>query len=115
MNLNSLIINTLKPLVPDVVPNFYGGTATKYISFNCLGDEAVLFADNEPKINEVEMQIHLFCPLTFNSIALKKKIRLALFGVGFTYPTIDEAYETDTKLVHTVFECSMSGATEREE
>lgn len=114
MNVNKLIIDTLKPLVPDVEPDDYEGENTTYITFNYADDRAVLFGNDEPLIDEVDMQIHLFCPHSFNVKNLKKQIRLALFGAGFTYPIITEFYEKDTKTTHIIYECSMSGATERE-
>ena len=38
---------------------------TTYITFNYADDRAVLFGNDEPLIDEVDMQIHLFCPHSF--------------------------------------------------
>ena len=65
MNVNKLIIDTLKPLVPDVVPTKYTGTNTTYITFNYEDDRAVEFADDTPII-DVAICKFIFCPRTFN-------------------------------------------------
>lgn len=115
MNVNSLIINTLSPLVPDVVPNKYTGTATTYIVFNCEDDRGEVFADNMPITDVVYLMIHLFCPMSFNYHTLKKQIRSRLFKAGFSYPTIQIFYEEDTQMNHIVFQCEIEGNSETEE
>ena len=115
MNVNKLIIDTLKPLVPDVVPDVYTGTNKTYITFNYADDRAAIFADNEPQIDIASMQIHLFMPDTLNPMTLKKQIRSKLFRAGFSYPEITRVHEDDTKLNHIIFECDIEGEPESEE
>ncbi|RDU22760.1 hypothetical protein [Anaerosacchariphilus polymeriproducens] len=113
MNVNSLIINTLKPIVSAVYPNKYSGTEQTYITFNYADDRAVEFADDTPQIDKSNIQIHLFTPNDY--MELKKQIRLKLFQGGFSYPSITDLYEDDTKLNHIIFECEITGNSETEE
>lgn len=113
MNVNKLIIDTLSPLVPDVVPMAYTGTNDTYITFNYEDDRGEVFADDEPLIDIAYLQIHLFCSGNFNT--LKKQIRSKLFGAGFSYPAITTLYEEDTKKYHIIFQCSIEGNSETEE
>lgn len=112
MNVNKLIIDTLKPLVPDVVPTKYTGTNTTYITFNYEDDRAVEFADDAPIIDVAYTQIHLFCPRTFNFNNLKKQIRSALFKAGFSYPSVTILYEDETEINHIIFQCEIEGEPE---
>lgn len=115
MNVNTLIIDTLKPLIPDVVPTKYTGTNTTYITFNYEDDRAGTFADDEPQEDVAYMQIHLFCPRTYNINKVKKQIRSRLFKAGFSYPRVTVLYEDDTETNHIVFQCEIEGNTEAEE
>lgn len=115
MNVNNLIITALKPLVADVVPGHYTGTAKTYIAFNYEDDRGELFADDEPEIDKAYMQIHLFTPGSFNYMTLKKQIRQALRKAGFSYPTVQSYYESDTDKNHIIFQCEIEGDSETEE
>lgn len=115
MNVNSLVINALSPLVSDVEPDNYKGDATTYITFNYSDDRAVEFADDIPIMDMAYLQIHLFCPEKFNFQTLKKQIRSRLFGAGFSYPQISSFYEDESKTNHIIFECSIEGQSETEE
>ena len=115
MNVNGLIVSTLKPLVPDVFPGHYTGTLPTYIVFNYADDRGEVFADDEPQNDIAYLQIHLFCPGKFNYMTLKKQIRSALFEAGFSYPSVTTLYETDTDKNHIVFQCEIDGLSEREE
>jgi hypothetical protein len=116
MNVNGLIISTLKPLVSEVKPGHYTGTADTYIAFNYADDRGETFADDVPEDDIASLQIHLFCPGSFNYMALKKQIRSKLFQAGFSYPEIAlETYEEDTDKNHIAFECEIEGNSETEE
>lgn len=115
MNINKLIIDTLKPIIPNndttipkpsnVVPSNYEGKSNIYCTFNYADDRGINFADDSPKDEQSSLQIHLFCPGAYNYNNLKKQIRSALFGADFSFPVITELYEKDTKLNHITFEC----------
>lgn len=115
MNVNNLIISTLSPLVTDVVPTKYTGSATNWITFNYTDDTAIDYADDTPQDDVASLQIHLFCPRTFNFNTLKKQIRSRLFGAGFSYPEVTVLYEDDTEVNHIIFECEIEGNSETEE
>jgi len=112
-DLNKLIIATLTPLGIPTEAAPYTGDELTYIVFNRADDIGVVYADDEPQIDQVSMQIHLFTPL--NYLTLKKQIRSKLFKAGFTYPQVQERYEEDTKTNHVVFECQIETSTESEE
>ncbi len=115
MNVNNLIIESLSPLGHPVVPTVYTGKEKIYITFNYADDRGEIFTDNKPVIDIAYMQIHLFSPENFNNMALKKKIRVKLLEVGFTYPHIVSQYEADMKINHIIFECEIAGKAESEE
>lgn len=115
MNVNNLIISTLSPIVADVVPTKYTGTATTYITFNYEDDRGVAFADDTPIADVAYLQIHLFCPRTSNYHSKKTQIRKALFNAGFSYPQITSLYEDETETNHIIFQCEIEGNSETEE
>lgn len=123
MNVNKLILDTLKPLGHPVVFNIYEGEWIDgkfvkkdiYITFNYEDERGELFADDEPITDIAYLQIHLFAPINFNFMSLKKQIRSRLFRAGFSYPTITTIYEEETKTNHLVYQCSIEGASETEE
>lgn len=115
MNVNPIIINALKSEGLPVVPGIYTGTADKYYTFNYEDDRGEIFADDTPQIDVVSIQVHLFVPLEFNYISIKKRTRSRLFGAGFSYPSITERDETDTKKKHIIFKCEIDGQSESEE
>jgi hypothetical protein len=112
-DVNKLIIATLSPLGIPIEAAPYTGNELTYVIFNKADDIGVVFADDEPQIDQVSMQIHLFTPL--NYLTLKKQIRSKLFKAGFTYPQVQERYEEDAKTNHVVFECQIETSTESEE
>jgi hypothetical protein len=112
-DVNKLIIATLAPLGIPVEATPYTGSELTYLTINRADDIGVVYADDEPQIDQVSMQIHLFTPL--NYLTLKKQIRSKLFKAGFTYPQVQERYEEDTKTNHVVFECQIETSTESEE
>ena len=114
MSVASKIVSALTPIIGTgkVVDSVYNGTATPYIVFNMADSRGELFSDNKPKLDTTAMQIHYFCPATSSYHIHKAQIRKALFDNGFTYPTISELYEEDTKLSHLIFECETKEISE---
>lgn len=119
MNVNKLIIDTLKPLIPNDTPtepnikqNTYEGTSKTYVTFNYAGDRGVDFADDVPQGEQASLQIHFFCPKDFNYKNLIKQIRSALFKADFSYPKIQELYEKETQINHIIFECEFISESE---
>ena len=79
-------------------------SATTYFTFNEADNRGAAYADDAPGVVLVSVQVQFFCPSSFNYKTLVKSVRDALFAAGFTFPTITELYESDTKLNHIVFE-----------
>ena len=113
MKVNEKIISALSPLNLKVTPDFDGGGAKEYITFNCTDDVAVEYGDDEPIFDVAHMQIHYFCPLEEDYLATKKKIRKLLFDAGFSYPEVTEL--TEDKKRHITFECEIENEYEMEE
>ncbi len=114
MNVNPIIINALNPEGLPVTPGHYTGTEDKYYSFNYEDDRGVVFSDNEPQIDVASIQVHLFVPLDYNHIQLKKRTRARLFKAGFSYPVITEFIEKDTEKRHIIFQCEIDEPSESE-
>ncbi|MDF2537411.1 MAG: hypothetical protein K0S76_432 [Herbinix sp.] len=115
MNVNPIIKSVLEPEGLPVVPGIYTGTSDKYYTFNYEDDRAIVYANDTPQIDVASIQVHLFVPIDFNYIALKKRTRSRLFGAGFSYPVITEQDEKDTKKKHIIFQCEIDGQSETEE
>ena len=101
MSIDATIRNAITPIVPIVKPNIYTGSETEYIVFN-YSELPTLHADNHPNAMRYLVQVHWFCPGNVNPSAKKKRIRQALHGAGFTYPSTTNA--SDGEGQHFVFE-----------
>lgn len=106
MSINSELISALTPIIPVVKPDAYRPLpnetpATEYIVFNYT-ELPTLHADNEPHAMRYLVQVHYFCPWNVNPSSKKKRIRQALHGAGFTYPSTTNASDDDGQ--HFVFE-----------
>lgn len=115
MNVNENIIAALSPLGYPVEPSIYTGKSDKYFRFNYVDDRGEVFADDTPQIDRAYLQIHFFCPQSFNYMTLKKQARSKLFKAGFSYPSIAETDENDTGKHHIIFETDIDGESETEE
>jgi len=102
MSINSIIKTTLAPVTSEIEPDVYSGTADEYITFNYF-TTGYNFADNAPQHERYNVQVHYFCPLTKNSLAIRKQIKQFLFAAGFTWPSVTDATDGDGQ--HWVFEC----------
>ena len=68
----------------------YDGEAETYFVFR-LDSFPDDFADDEPQHDRCLVQLHLFAPFTLNSTQLRRQIRAAIHGAGFTYPSVVDA------------------------
>jgi hypothetical protein len=106
MSVNSKINNAIKHIAP-----IQAGTYTPkdpkeiYIVFNYDSDPAD-HADDEPQHEIFYIQVHLFCPARFNSLAKRRAIKQSLFAAGFTFPKYIDATDSDGQ--HHVFECQIT-------
>lgn len=115
MTVNEKIIQALSPFGLKVTPDFFGGGAEEYFTFNYADDRASDFGDNEPIHVVAYMQIHYFCPVKKDHLKLKKEVRKALMEAGFTYPVVIDATVSGDEERHLVFECSIENEDELEE
>lgn len=113
MTVNQILIDALSPLGIPVTPDFNGGGAKEYITFNCVDDSGAVFGDDAPILDVALMQIHYFLPLNKDYLGTRKKIRRRLFEAGFTFPEVEELTE-ETKR-HIIFECEIENNYEMEE
>jgi hypothetical protein len=104
MNLNSLIINTLKPLKIPVEFITYIGTARPYITFLELDQRSALNCDDEEKQTSHSIQINIFH--TGNYVSLVESVKQKMIAAGFKRTNEQDFYETDTKLYHKVIRFS---------
>lgn len=109
MSVNSRIKDALAFLGYPIYPDMYDGENEVYFVFN-INVTADDFGDNEPGYDINFIQVHLFCPHTFNSLAVRQKARKALMEAGFTYPGDIDAGDKNGQ--HRVFECEEVGAVE---
>lgn len=102
MTVNERILAALHALGPPVVPGRYTGTERIYLTFNY--DRLPLhYADNRPAFRRILAQVHLFCPLDENSVALRDKTMEALARADFV--GLEEVDATGDDAQHFIYEC----------
>lgn len=102
MSVNELLRTALLPMCDEVVADVYVGDADTYIVFNYTTHGAD-YADDTPGHELYLIQVHFYCPRTFDSTDMKKEIKNALFAIGCTWPAVIPASDEDGQ--HLVFEC----------
>ena len=80
---------------------------SEYVVFNIADDRGTVHGDDQPTQRVMAVQVHYYCPQGTNYLSTKKTIRDALHAKGFTYPTVQSFYETDTNSHHLIFECEI--------
>ena len=112
MTVNEIIIKALAPFDIPITPDFFGGGAKEYFTFNYADDRAADFGDNAPLHVVAYMQVHYFAPMEKDYLSMKKTVRRALFDAGFTYPDVTDATIKEDRIRHLVFECSIENEYE---
>ncbi|WP_368244096.1 hypothetical protein [Clostridium tertium] len=102
MNINKLVIDTLKPLGIDVRYRKYSGSNTTYITFFEMNNSNDDYSEDIAETEVHSLQIDLFT--NSDPTQLKKDIKEALKGI-FDDVTYQDFYEEDTKLYHIAFRC----------
>ncbi len=107
MNVNERITQALAPTGWLVVPDEKLADTKQYFVFNyvSLGDN---FGDDAPQHERYLVQIHIFCPSTLDTVALRQQAKRLLFEAGFTFPNLISASDADGQ--HWVLECELSVA-----
>jgi len=104
MSVNSMIKAALGDIAP-VYPDNYTGNDPKYFVFNYSttgGD----FSDDQAQYDICLVQVHYYCPLSINTVELRKKVKHKLSSAGFTWPDCTNA--SDDEYQHLVFECQLA-------
>ena len=108
MSVNSILKATLNPISP-AEADVYEGKEAVYITFN-YNSLPVDFGDDEPAHERFLVQVHLWAPAGYNSLAKRRAIKKALTSVA-TWPTYTNVSGTtgNKKDVgqHHVFECEL--------
>lgn len=102
MNINKLIIDTLRPLGLDVRYRIYSGSKPAYITFFEINNMDDDYSDNENETEVHSLQVDLWSKSDVTQ--LKKEIKEALKGT-FEDVTYQDLYEPDTKTFHIAFRC----------
>ena len=103
--INQIIMETLSPFGLPVFPDFYAGDGDEYFTFNLILDRQIIAGDNAPVELAAEYQIHYFCPIDQDYLAMQRRVRRALLDAGSTYPEITDATLQDGGIRHIVFTC----------
>ena len=104
MTVDKRLTDALKPFGDDI-GNAVGFSKNKrYYAFNYT-TLPIAFADNEPHYERYLVQVHFFAPLAENITKRKKETKAALFRAGFTWPTAEDASDSDGR--HIIFECEI--------
>lgn len=110
MTVNERLITALEPVGHPIVPDQYTGEEAVYLTFN-HGVRGALFADDAPGYDVHMVQVHLFAPYGWNSMALRAQVKRRLFSAGFTWPEEtdagSESQEAREMGQHIVFECEI--------
>ena len=109
MTVNELIIETLSGIAPTSpwVTDEDSDRDLRRILFNYTVMPESFF-DDTPVYDRYLIQVHYFCPINDDSVAVRKSIRKALFAAGFTYPdetTVGTGLHQASKEQHYCFEC----------
>lgn len=98
MNLNKLIIDTLKPLNIPVSFQIYAGTATTYITFIEYLQQGEFFSEDDEELTGHYVQVDVWSKSDYTSIV--KQVKELLENVGFKRTNEVDLYESDTKFFH---------------
>lgn len=102
ININKIIINTLKYLNIPTKYRSYSGKEDTYITFFEINNFDDNYSDDRNETNVHSLQIDLWTKS--DPTDLKNKIRKAL-KEAFYDVTYTDLYETDTKVYHIAFRC----------
>lgn len=95
MNINNLIMNTLKPLGVPVATANYNSTAETYIVFVEYNGAPRMNADDEVLVSKHFFQVDIFS--SGNYLQLVKDVRRLMKGAGFGWMFESETYDVDMK------------------
>lgn len=113
MSVNERITSALTSLGYPIRADLYTGSEGTYFTFN-YATRGCCFGDNKPGYDLYLVQVHFFCPYTFDYVDMIGSVKSLLFGAGFTWPEMENAtgdYAEAAKAGrHFVFECECLGS-----
>ena len=115
MNVNKIIVSALRPFGLPIAENLYEGKEKKYFTYNFADDRMEDAGDDTAQAYVAYLQIHYFCPMSDSYADMKRSIRRALIGAGFTPPSVVDASDTADRTRHLVFECEIENEFEMED
>ncbi len=90
MEVGEKIVEALKDIAPCYAWAAYDGSLDdskdKYFVYN-YSTMPVFFADDEPPFEQYSIQLHFFCPFGVNTIAIRRKVKKAIYNAGFSFPS----------------------------
>lgn len=89
MNINRHLKALLAPLGLPVAFNVDTHHRERCLTFNYV-QQPFQFADNKPIYWKYLVQVHLFLPLTEDSLSLRSRIAAALVSGGLTWPEVQD-------------------------
>ena len=95
MSVNSILISALSEIVPaqptvtELVTANGGRLPSEYATF-VINTYPRAFGDNEANLEGYSVTVHYFCPIGYNPLATKAKIKKALQGAGFAWPRVED-------------------------
>lgn len=101
------LLAAISPVFPECAPHEYHGTALEYVTWNVYTLPQV-YAERKPAAARYPTQVHYWLPHGKNPNPGKLALQQALFGVGFTWPVIEDASDSDGQ--HYVLECEYVNA-----
>jgi hypothetical protein len=101
MNVEKQIINALEFTGYKVYNNSFTSTDPAYFVF-MINVNPELFANDEVQYGVNDISLHFYCPLTQNTVELRRQVKDALQNAGFSYPY--EVDASDEHMQHIVFE-----------
>ena len=87
MTINERIIQTVTPVIPVCVPDFYDPNQAEAAEALCVSgytEEFDFFADNQPLQLRYDIVLQWAMPLKKNALASKENLQKALLDAGFT-------------------------------
>lgn len=98
MNINKLIIDTLKSTNVPVSFQVYNGSETTYITFHEYLEQGEVFADNEEITVGHYIQVDVWSKSNYKKLV--DQVKKLLKEKNFIRKTETELYESDTKIYH---------------
>lgn len=102
MSIEKRLTTALHPIGWDIYNSVYAGKADRYLVIR-HSDIPVKHGDDRPGCIRNLIYVDVYAPLGYNVISTVNAVKRALFHAGMTYPTSEDASDSDK--CHIVIEC----------